>query len=151
MAEGDALHKAVDLLARRPHFEAEIRRKLQQRGFDESEVDVAVERLHELRYLDDALNASSFVNERLRRSPVGRRRLRADLVRKGADAEAIEAALQDLSARRELNLARHAAERWLARGRGDSQALARHLDRQGFSPGDIVTVIAEVRREEPSD
>ena len=151
MAEGDALHKAVDLLARRPHFEAEIRRKLAQRHFEDSEIDEAVVRLHELRYLDDELNARSFVKERLRRSPVGRRRLRADLVRKGADDSAIDGALGDLSARQELSLARDAAQRWRSRGREDSQALGRHLDRQGFAPGDILTVIAEVRREEPSD
>ncbi|MDX1384343.1 MAG: RecX family transcriptional regulator, partial [Thermoanaerobaculia bacterium] len=79
MAE-EAYRKALQLLARRPHFEREIRRKLEARGFDVAVCEDVVSRLSEEKLLDDERAAVGFVESKLRRGPVGSRRLRADLV-----------------------------------------------------------------------
>ena len=81
------MEKAVDLLSRRPHFRRQLEQKLSSRGFSSDEVETTLARLEELGYLDDVACARGFVTQRLRRGPLGRRRLRAELSRRGADAE----------------------------------------------------------------
>ena len=142
MADG-AYQKAVDLLARRPHFEREIQHKLRDRGFESSDIDEALSRLRRIGFLDDDGCARLFVRSKLRRSPVGRRRLAADLRRRGADGGSIDRALADPELDADLDLARRAAERWATRGGEEKAALMRHLDRRGFSKSDILTVAGE--------
>ena len=89
-AARSAYRKAVDLLSLRPHFEREIQNKLERRGFEGAEIEEALERLRGIDYLDDDRCARDFVRAKLRRSPVGRRKLMADLRRKGAGRESIE-------------------------------------------------------------
>ena len=143
MAEG-AFKKALELLARRPHFEREILAKLRDRGFQEADTEAAVRKLQDSGYLDDFRCTHEFIRAKLRRSPLGRRRLRADLVRRGAAAEAIEAALSDPELESEADLVRRAMHQWQLRRGGDRASLMRHLDRRGFSKGDILNVADEL-------
>ena len=131
--------RAVALLGRRAHFRAELRAKLLGRGYADDEVEGALDRLERDRYLDDGRTARELVAAKLARGPIGRRRLAAELARKGAPAEAAAAALDDLVPDDDREAARRAAESWLGRRRGrpDPAALARHLERRGFSPGAI--------------
>ncbi|MGH7904784.1 MAG: regulatory protein RecX, partial [Candidatus Dormibacteraceae bacterium] len=69
------------LLARRPHAQVELQRKLLRRGHDAEGVTAALTRLLELGYLDDASFAASLVRHR---SPGrGRSAIAAELVRRG--------------------------------------------------------------------
>ena len=79
---------------------------------------------------------------RLARGAEGRTRLKAELLKRGAAAEAIDAVLGDLPDD-DLPAAREAAERWARRGGADPNALARHLERKGFSRRAIVAVLTE--------
>lgn len=143
MAADAAYEKAVKLLARRPHFERELVLKLRRRGFEEGSCAEVVVRLRREGFLDDHACAVDFLTSRLRRKPQGRRRLRAELERRGVRGEAIEAALAAVVPEDERELAREAARRWRARGGGSPQALQRHLDRLGFSARDILAVAAD--------
>ncbi len=138
-----AYRKAVDLLARRPHFELEIHHKLLERGFDVSDVEEALGRLRRIGYLDDDDCARQFVRSKLLRAPIGRRRLAAELSRRGANGGSIDRALADPELDADLDLARRAAARWAARGGREKAALMRHLDRRGFSKSDILRVAEE--------
>lgn len=140
--------KATDLLARRPHFRRQLADKLLRRGYEEAEVDEALARLERYGYLDDPRTAVDFVASRLSRGPMGRRRLEAELVRRGAPREAIDAALAELPDD-DLPAARQAARAW-RRGRGRGRppaALARFLNRKGFSQSAIYTLLDEARQE----
>jgi len=121
--------KAAELLARRPHFRAQLEAKLAGRGYPDDEVTATLDRLERRGWLDDRRTAAEFVERRLARGPLGRRRLAAELVRRGAPSEAVSAALDRVPAD-DRAAARAAAARW--RGRGGPAALARHLDRLGF-------------------
>ncbi|MGH9380269.1 MAG: regulatory protein RecX, partial [Thermoanaerobaculia bacterium] len=68
---GSCYRKALDLLARRAHFRAELRQKLERRDFSAAAVDEALGRLAEEGHLDDPATARAFVEERLRRGPEG--------------------------------------------------------------------------------
>ncbi|MEM7048522.1 MAG: regulatory protein RecX [Acidobacteriota bacterium] len=138
------LQKAVDLLARRPHFRAQLAAKLAGRGFDEEIVGAALERLQELGYLDERRTVEDFVSRRLERSAVGSRRLRADLLRRGAAADVVDAVLAEHRDSDRPDAVRQAAAAWLARGKRDPRALARFLDRQGFPGHAIFEVVREL-------
>lgn len=160
MARPSPHEQALRLLAGRAHFRAELRRKLLARGYEPAEVEEALARCAEQGYLDDAATARTFTAERQERRGLGRVRIAAELRRRGAGSEAVMAALADSSDEDELARARDAAARWRRRGapaaaasgdddadaearRARHAALARHLDRKGFSRRAIVAVLAE--------
>jgi regulatory protein len=149
----EAAHRAaLDLLARRSHFEIEIERKLAQKGFAADDVRGAIERLRGSKLLDDRRSAVELLQTRLRRTPAGRRRLRADLQRKGLAAAVIDAALEEVVPGDEGDLAREAARRFQRRRRSrDPRALQRHLDRLGFTTRDILALSEEPPDLQPPD
>ncbi len=133
--------KASDLLARRSHFRAELANKLRQRGYGEDEIESALDRLTEHGYLDDERTAREFARSRLARGPIGRRRLRAELQRRGVPDAAVEAGLEELPDD-EAAAVREAAERYLTRsGKRNRAALGRHLERKGFARHAIFAIL----------
>lgn len=137
------LAKALELLSRRPHFRAELGRKLRERGFDPDETEVALGRAIELGYLDDERLAASFAAELAERRGLGRAGIGRELGRRGASEDAVAAALAGLDAEAELERARAAAAKWARRGGGEVAALARHLDRKGYDRHVIFRVSKE--------
>jgi regulatory protein len=133
--------KALQLLAARAHFRRELGAKLAQRGYPSGEIEAALDRLTEQRYLDDGATAKVFVESRRGRTSEGRARLRAELLKRGAPEEAIDAALAELTPEDDTPAAREAAESWRRKGGVDPRALARHLERKGFSRRAIVAVL----------
>jgi regulatory protein len=143
---GGCYDRACRLLALRPHFASELAAKLARRGYPPAAIEPALARLVREGWLDDTAAARGLVASRLARGPLGLARLRAELERRGAPAEAVAAALADLP-EDDLPAARQAAGRW--RGKG-APALARHLARKGFSRRAIFAVLAQ-RGEEGED
>jgi SOS response regulatory protein OraA/RecX len=90
-------------------------------------------------YLDDRAAARDFVESRAPKGE-GRARLRAELLKRGADDDAIDGVLAELPDD-DLPAAREAAAKWERKGGTDTVALARHLERKGFSRRAIVAVL----------
>jgi len=157
---------ALDLLAHRARSVAELRGRLLRKGFPASAIDACLADLQERGWLDDDAFAATFVRERIRRKPRGRRGLVAELRSRGVAAERasriVEETLheEDVS---ELDLARAAARAWRRRaGRASYAAgasaegrdallrqrrrLYAYLTRRGFSADVIGAVVAEVTR-----
>ncbi len=156
MSPSDCLARALRLLSGRSHFRRQLAEKLRARGFDELEVEETLERLTELGYVDDERTAGEFITTRRRRGPMGRRRMRAELERRGAESQAAARALEEAySASDDLADAREAARRWVAKqpagrltageGGGGLGALGRHLDRLGFGTSSVLRVVSETR------
>ncbi len=138
-----ARDRALDLLARRPHFAAELRAKLDQRGYSSAEVETALDRLAEDGYLNEAETARVLVGQ-LRRRGYGHLRIQRDLRRRGADEEAARSALLKLGDEDEVELAERVAARWRSiHERKGAVALARHLERRGFAARTIGAVLYE--------
>lgn len=134
--------KAIDLLARRAHFRRELAKKLSSRDYSAEEVDAALERLVAEGLIDDPEVARDFTRGRLRREPQGRRRLYAELVRRGVDSEVAREAVDEVCPEDDTELAEQAAQRWLARRpQGEKAALARFLERRGFTSRAIFAAI----------
>ena len=144
-----AFDKAVQLLAQRTHFRAQVADKLSRRGYPPEEVEAALARLEDLGYLDDRAAAREFTNAKLGGEPLGRRRLAADLAKRGAPEEVVREVLDDLLPDDDRAAAGEAADRWLARRRHPKKAsLARYLERRGFSPPAIWGALERVEWEE---
>lgn len=138
----DCYQKAAQLLASRPHFRAELALKLARRDFPADETAAALDRLEQQGYLDDTKTAADFIAHRRERASEGRVRLRAELVRRGAAPEAVNAALAGLDEDDDLEAARKAFA-VASRSRKDPAAIARHLARKGFSRRAILAVLHE--------
>jgi len=131
-AEKTALVTAVDYLARQAHSEKKLREKLQRKGFPQEEIDAAIERLIERKYLDDAdLCAQQFMylyNDS--RNSV--RQICAKLMQRGFDHDLVWSVVPDDTFEREVS----AAERVLAmkyKPTDKYQKMMANLYQKGFS------------------
>ncbi len=139
-----AFDKAGELLARRPYFRAELAARLARADYDGEEIAAAMEKLVRLGYLDDEALATAEAARLRDRKGLGRARIAADLSRRGAPRPlAAEAATE--SPDDELTRARDEASRWSAKTRHPQPAaLARYLERKGFSARSIVAVLEDL-------
>jgi len=144
-----AFDRATALLAARPHFASELRRKLATRGYESDEIEEALGRLTELGYLDDEALASTEARRLRDRKGLSRAGVVAELARKGVGRGAAAGAVAGVSPGDELETARAAAERWLAGGRRDGAALARHLARKGHAGHVIFRVLKDLKVDAP--
>ncbi len=88
-----AFAAALRLLSRRDYFRAALAERLRDKGFDEDEIAEALRRCQASGYLDDERVAQRFVELRAIRRGWGERRLKLELIKRGAPAGiAVEAA-----------------------------------------------------------
>lgn len=146
--EARALHvfdRALDLLAVRARAARELRRVLIRKGEEAPYVDAAIARLTALGLLDDAAYARQYARAKVEGPGLSRRRLQAELSRKGVAREVADEAIADVlsdeSVDEEAILERVAAKklRTLARVEPDvrRRRLYAFLARRGYEPDDI--------------
>lgn len=87
---------SMNALARRGMSTEEMRDYLRKRGFEQDETDLECERLLGVGLLDDFALAETLIRTLRQRKGLGRSALVAELRRRRLDAEAIDAALEDL-------------------------------------------------------
>ncbi|OAI43222.1 hypothetical protein AYO38_10940 [bacterium SCGC AG-212-C10] len=103
-----AHESALRLLSSRPRSEREMRTRLAMRGIDPDAVDGEIERLVRAGLLDDEKFALSWVEDRKRTAPRGRRMLRYELLGRGIEPESVDLATEDVDDRETaLELARN--------------------------------------------
>ena len=143
---GDCKDKALDLVGRRPHFRRELQRKLLDRGFSAREVDSALDDLVRLDLLDDLQHARDMAAGSMTRKGFGPRRMRFELQRRGVEEFTAESVVSEVfeNPDEELRRALEAAEKKGARGRDDTDRLARQLDRKGYSTAVILRVLGDL-------
>jgi len=155
---------ALGLVARRAHARRELRDKLYRKEFPGRVIHRVLDHLEEVGLVDDRAFAESYVRDRVKLKPRGRRALRAELAKKGVRDEA-ESAIEAVFEEEEVDdraLARTAAEGWLARQRPEildaldegfrseagQKALRRYMGwmgRRGFGGGIARGVLDELR------
>ena len=90
-----SLHAALRLLSARPRSTAEIRERLQRKGFSATSIEQTIERLSDLELLDDTAFARLWIENRQTLRPRGVNALRNELRQKGIQRDIVEATLQD--------------------------------------------------------
>lgn len=143
---GDCYDKAIELLARRPHFREELASKLLTRRFPHAEIDDAIARVDREGHLDDHRNALNLASGSMRRKGFGPRRIRADLERRGVASETVSLVLDEVFPDRESEVAsaKAAVERQRFSDEVDRVKVARHLERKGYSAGVILQLLEEL-------
>lgn len=136
----DAYELALRFLAVRSHSEQELIRKLQRRACEDGDIDRALERLRELRYVDDVAYAGSLV--RLRAGHRSRAAILAELAAKGIDRAIAVDATVGLDRDDQLETARRLAATWPVL---TPERVAGRLQRRGFPPDVVYTVLEERR------
>lgn len=86
-ARHTAMASALRLLSYRPRSEREMRDALRAKRIPEAIAGETLDRLRELRLLDDEAFAEAWTESRQRNSPRGRRLLLAELAQKGVERE----------------------------------------------------------------
>lgn len=84
-----ARHTAIGLLARREHAQAEVKRKLRERGYDDAVTTAVVDALTQQRLISDERFAEAFIRSRAERGQ-GPVRLKAELRQLNVPSELIE-------------------------------------------------------------
>jgi regulatory protein len=137
------LQLAVRYLARWDRTAAQVEHFLKDKGAAPAQVKQTINRLFELRYLDDHAYAKRWIESRLARKPMGRERLKAELLARGiAESFASRAVRQVLRGVDEEALARRALR--VTQGRGGRLApmrAARLLRQRGFEEETINRII----------
>jgi regulatory protein len=130
---------AIRFLGYRPRSEAEIRQRLQRRGYDGDCIEKTIARLKEQGLIDDVAFARFWKDNRQEFSPRSRRLTKLELQRKGLSREAIEQVISELDDRESAY--RAALKRARRLTTSDylmlRRRLAEYLGRRGFSYGII--------------
>lgn len=109
---------ALHLISHRARTRAELRRRLQQKGFRPARIDPCLDRLQQKGLIDDAAVAAAFVRDRLRHRPKGRARLVSELRAKGVSADVAHEAIERVFGDEEVSdadLSLDVVARWIAR------------------------------------
>ena len=137
--KNDALKFAMKLITLRRRSEAEIRKRLKEKGCAEQLTDETVAELYHYKYLDDTAFAESYINDRINFRPAGRFVIKNELKKSGIAPDIITEKLDELlDEKKELELAEKLVEKKLrTTSLEDKQKLrARivyHLQSRGFS------------------
>lgn len=161
---GDAvdrlMNKALCFLSYRPRSEKELRDYLSKKvktqksnlktGENTSEglITVVVSRLKELNFVDDAVFAAWWVEQRIRFKPRGKVLLRSELFKKGVDRKQVDLVLNNYSAEDEISWAEKLLQKKDSRYSGmdleeRKRKISSLLSRRGFSWDAINTVLGE--------
>lgn len=138
----DWLRCAVGYLARADRTAAQVERFLRGKGATPTQAKQTIDRLSDLRYLDDRSYATRWVETRLARKPMGRERLRAELLAKGLEESMVGRVVdQALQAVDEEALARRALRSWPRGRRVLPSRAVQYLRRRGFEEETIARII----------
>jgi len=146
----EARQYAFLLLSYKARTTSELRQRLTRKGYSPDVISHTLQRLTELKMIDDAGFARRFTEDRVTIGHKGKWRIRGELLKRGVAKEHIEDALA--TAPDETAAAREVAEKYLSRNRRlEPDVLKRRLyallARRGFSP-DTIRKVMGMREEE---
>ena len=150
-----AKQKAYRLLSMRPHSEKELGKKLREKGFPAAVVKEALEKLHDMQYLNDASFATGWARNLAVNKLWGNRKIIASLQGKGMAAQliddAISAVRQEVSEEEAIAVLvqkRAAKKKSAAFDIKEKQRIFQSLMGRGFPPGLILNKLGKAAEEE---
>ncbi|HEY0752843.1 MAG TPA: RecX family transcriptional regulator [Ktedonobacteraceae bacterium] len=152
-----ATERAINYLSFRPRSQEEVRRHLRKKETPPEIIELVLERLQRLDYLNDRSFASFWVENRERFNPRGSQAMRSELRMKGVEREIVDETVDDehdeelavraASRKAELLLRTPAMDYATFRNR-----LSGYLQRRGFSYAVVARVVRSLWQEpEPEE
>lgn len=139
---GKAYARALDLIARRPRSEKEIREYARRKKWQPEWADKIIAKLKDLHYIDDTSFARTWVSSRAHLKQVSKKKLRLELMQKGILSDVIDSTIEDSDEYDEKESLRRLIRKKHARYE-DAQKFMMYLARQGFRFDDIKQVLEE--------
>jgi regulatory protein len=154
-----AFDRALLLLAHRARSRAELARRLTRLGLAAAAIDVALQRLARLGYLDDAAFARQLARGRLFANGQSRSRIRSELLRKGVDRQTADGAIEEALAGEDVDedsiIERVASKKARSLAKLDAPTRRRRLygflARRGFDADEIRRVLERLVEDGSSD
>lgn len=147
-----AYDEAAAFLGTRMRTVAEVRKRLLDKEYPESEIEEVINDLIGLRYLDDYEYAKIYYQHNTEKQRGGRRAMR-ELEEKGVDKQTVKFAFEDYMYEAKVDEYRIALKiaRTVAEDAADIDdkliaKVARKLENKGFAHDDIFRVMSEMRR-----
>ncbi|MCR4287219.1 MAG: recombination regulator RecX, partial [Deltaproteobacteria bacterium] len=152
-AREGAVQCVLRLLAYRQRSVKEAQEKLESKGFSPEEIMAAIDHLSRLGYLNDEKFAHALVESRSTDRRWGRRKIAAELISKGIEADTVKEALSGLGHEAEAAAGREAVKKWL-RERAvrpplsprDFERAMRHLISRGFQASLALDILSAYRK-----
>ncbi|HBI47264.1 MAG TPA: hypothetical protein DDY86_01810 [Syntrophaceae bacterium] len=150
-----AKQKAYRLLSLRPHSEKELEKKLREKGFPAVVVKETLEKLHDLKYLNDASFAVSLARNLVVNKLWGNKKVALRLREKGIASDLIDLSLEQ--AREELPeeeaiealiKKKTAKKKPSAFDVKEKQKIFQALMGRGFPPGLILNKLGRIKKED---
>ena len=144
---------ALSYLTGRMRTVREVEDRLDALQYGEGDILMTVERLKELKLLDDMVYAREFVRSRLATKPVSRQKLYMDLRAHQVPEECIRAAMEELPQETEADNAREVAQKFWRQMSALSEKerrdrVLRRLMSRGFSTEASLAALRQVMEEE---
>lgn len=137
--------KALSLLARIEHCRRGLHVKLAARGYEESDIEAALDRLSDEGHLDDRRYAELWIEFRMKRTREGRRLLLAGLVRRGVDRETADAAVRRASLSDAYAAALEQVYHQIrSQGVSSRREIVSRLLRRGYGPGEVAAYLENI-------
>jgi regulatory protein len=146
----EAKEAGLSLLSDQARTVADLRRRLEGRGFSRRAVEATIRMLKQQQLLDDEAYAESFVRERLAGRPMGARRIAWELEQRGVDDALVQTVVEShVDPQTEREAALRAARKRLERLKDLDEDAARHklrafLARRGFDEDVIADTLDQV-------
>ena len=139
MTAEQALNYAATLCNRAEYCSAEITEKLRKKGLAPADIHIIIQKLIDLRLIDDSRYAHAFVRQKAQNQLWGRRKIAIELRRKRIDADIISNALDQIDKNDYLNtlktvIARKARTLADPDDRTARAVIARYAISRGFEP-----------------
>jgi regulatory protein len=148
------MQRAVTLLAAKPRSRGELRQRLLEKQWTNTEiVESVLNKLEEYQFLNDERFAHDYAASKLRQKPQGKRKLQQTLSQKQLDKETVSNALEQVFEETpESELVGKAVEKRInlkgfPKDRDETKKFYDYLLRQGFSYGLIAEKMREIKLE----
>lgn len=136
-----AYMRSLDLLARRPRSEWEIRDYLKRKDYEPEIIEIIVKRLKNAKYIDDFAFGKSWVASRRLLKSTSKRKLTQELKQKRLEDSVISRVLDEDETDEQQVLKELIAKKQNQSRYQDEQKLIAYLLRQGFNYADIKTAL----------
>lgn len=142
-SQDKGLYRVLELLARRPRSEGEIKDYLKKKGYSEEEREKILNTLSAKAYINDESFATAWVESRRLLKPTSKRKLRLELRQKKISDEVISKVMEDDTADEKEIIKELIAKKSQQSRYKDRQKLMQFLARQGFNYPDIKAAFDE--------
>lgn len=141
-----AFDTAIYTISFKDRTEKELRTKLTQKGYDEKETELAIERLIDYGYVSDRRYAEMYIRQQ--HTKKGYRLLKRELIEKGIDRELVEELYDSLNVDEEQLLEKVFQKRYSGADLNDEKTYRKafsYLVRRGFSTEGVRRILAKYK------